>query len=385
MYNRKERRLMQSKLKGRFDVREVQKKYGKNKFENKRRREEQLISSALNYKEYDDAVEPEIKNETASGNTNIATQKKWYKLSIALPGSILNNAQGSELRTYLAGQIARSCAVFCVDEVIVFDETAKITDSQLAAYYNGQWTGETGVSAQNVECNFHLARILEYLECPQYLRKALFPVQKPLKFAGVLNPLDGMHHLRANDLHIKYREGVVIDKPVKKGHGSFCDVGLDKELELDNERVLPPKTRVTLKLHETSTEEKHLRGQLISPASIRQNDGIYWGYTVRIAKSLSDIVSKPYDIVIGTSERGKPIQELDINKDEEHNKVLIIFGGLDGLELALKCDKTIDENNPADLFQYYVNSLPDQGSRIIRTEEAIPITLTGVKMKLDSC
>jgi predicted SPOUT superfamily RNA methylase MTH1 len=60
------------------------------------------------------------------------------------------------------------------------------------------------------------------------LRKALFPVQKPLKFAGVLNPLDGMHHLRANDLHIQFREGVVIDKPVKKGHGSFCDVGLEK-------------------------------------------------------------------------------------------------------------------------------------------------------------
>lgn len=98
----------------------------------------------------------------------------------------------------------------------------------MEAYYNGQWTGDVGVSGQNIECNFHLARILEYLECPQYLRKALFSVQKPLKFAGVLNPLDGMHHLRANDLHIQYREGVVVDKPIKKGHGSFCDVGLDK-------------------------------------------------------------------------------------------------------------------------------------------------------------
>jgi predicted SPOUT superfamily RNA methylase MTH1 len=64
--------------------------------------------------------------------------------------------------------------------------------------------------------------------------------------------------------------------------------------------------------------------------------------------------------------------------------VLLVFGGLDGLELALKSDKSINENNPADLFQYYVNSLPDQGSRIIRTEEAIPITLTAIKIKLDS-
>lgn len=45
-----------------------------------------------------------------------------HTLSVALPGSILNNAQSLELRTYLAGQIARACAIFCVDEIVVFDE-----------------------------------------------------------------------------------------------------------------------------------------------------------------------------------------------------------------------------------------------------------------------
>lgn len=29
-----------------------------------------------------------------------------------------------------------------------------------------------------------LAKVLEYLECPQYLRKAFFPPQPDLKFAG---------------------------------------------------------------------------------------------------------------------------------------------------------------------------------------------------------
>ena len=47
---------------------------------------------------------------------------RHYTLSVALPGSILNNAQSLELRTYLAGQIARACTIFCVDEIIVFDE-----------------------------------------------------------------------------------------------------------------------------------------------------------------------------------------------------------------------------------------------------------------------
>lgn len=41
---------------------------------------------------------------------------------MALPGSVLDNAQSPELRTYLAGQIARACVVFAVDEIVVFDE-----------------------------------------------------------------------------------------------------------------------------------------------------------------------------------------------------------------------------------------------------------------------
>lgn len=45
-----------------------------------------------------------------------------YTVSVALPGSVLDNAQSPELRTYLAGQIARACVVFCVDEIVVFDE-----------------------------------------------------------------------------------------------------------------------------------------------------------------------------------------------------------------------------------------------------------------------
>lgn len=47
---------------------------------------------------------------------------RQHTLSVALPGSILNNAQSPELRTYLAGQIGRACAIFCVDEIVVFDE-----------------------------------------------------------------------------------------------------------------------------------------------------------------------------------------------------------------------------------------------------------------------
>lgn len=47
---------------------------------------------------------------------------RHYTVSLALPGSILDNAQTPELRTYLAGQIARAAVIFNIDEVIIFDE-----------------------------------------------------------------------------------------------------------------------------------------------------------------------------------------------------------------------------------------------------------------------
>jgi hypothetical protein len=53
-------------------------------------------------------------------NTESAIHKVCT-LSIAVPGSILDNAQSPELRTYLAGQIARAACVFKIDEVSTFN------------------------------------------------------------------------------------------------------------------------------------------------------------------------------------------------------------------------------------------------------------------------
>lgn len=42
-------------------------------------------------------------------------------VTIAVPGSILDNAQSPEFRTYLAGQIARAACIYKIDEVCPID------------------------------------------------------------------------------------------------------------------------------------------------------------------------------------------------------------------------------------------------------------------------
>jgi hypothetical protein len=62
--------------------------------------------------------------------------------------------------------------------------------------------------------------------------------------------------------------------------------------------------------------------------------------------------------------------------------MLVVFGGLHGLEASLESDPNLDEDDPSLLFHHYVNTCPDQGSRTIRTEEAILITMATLRPKI---
>jgi len=62
---------------------------------------------------------------------------------------------------------------------------------------------------------------------------------------GLLNPLACPHHMSQTD-EVEYREGVVLNKPVREGRGSFVNVGLGKEVQID--RHLEPGLRVTVKM-----------------------------------------------------------------------------------------------------------------------------------------
>ena len=247
-------------------------------------------------------------------------------MSIAIPGSIIANAQSPELATALAGQIARAAAVFSVDEIVVFDDgcAGKVADASATGGDAGGFgkkkdrgrMGKRRFSAIGTsDPNEFLVRVLEFLETPQYLRRALFPVHRDLKLVGLLPPLDTPHHMKMQDW-TPYREGVVVNRPVKAGAGSYINVGLRKEAQVD--RLLKPGTRVTVRLDDalrrlegqvydgsrvdfggkavwgvgnkpTTSATVH-KGTVVSPAEPREAHGTYWGYTVRLASSLGEVL-----------------------------------------------------------------------------------------------
>ncbi|XP_062507487.1 putative methyltransferase C9orf114 [Corticium candelabrum] len=292
------------------------------------------------------------------------TEGRHFTVSVAVPGSILDNAQSDELRTYLAGQIARSIAIFNIDEIIIFDDGASI-DSSVK-------TKRDSIA--------QMANILQYLETPQYLRKQFFPMHRDLQYAGLLNPLDTPHHMRVDE-ELPFREGIVLDRPVKQGKGSFANCGTRKDVCIN--RHLLPGTRVTVRM--TNESKKNLKGEVVSPSIPRTELGLYWGYTLRIANGIGDVFAGApfkdgYDLTLGTSERGISIDDLQLRP---FTHLLIVFGGVKGLEAALEADERLHVSEVGLLFDYYVNTCPNQGSRTIRTEEALLISMSAFRPHID--
>jgi predicted SPOUT superfamily RNA methylase MTH1 len=291
-----------------------------------------------------------------------------YKtVSIAIGASCIENAQSQDLGTLLAGQLARAAAIFNIDEIVVLDDGPKHGDNQISA------------------AAALFARVLQFMETPQYLRKALIPMHPDLKFAGMLPPLDAPHHMRSNEW-CEYREGVVwgFDEGLKE---SIIDIGLDKNAVVDSK--LPTGARVTLNVGAQEQavclgETQYLRAQIANPLDPKAKINKYWGYTTRIAKNLDDLFGQSpfqggYDLTIGTSERGEEASCCSLSFPE-YQHALIVIGGPQGLEYCLQNDpKRSEHSEPSTLFDRYLNVCPDQGSRTIRTEEALLILLTFLK------
>ncbi|KAF9108801.1 hypothetical protein BGX27_008232 [Mortierella sp. AM989] len=328
-----------------------------------------------------------------------------WTVSIALPGSILDGSLTVELKTYLVGQVARACVMFNVEEIVIYNESAK------------------GLSKENLgkddylpksDPNLFMGRVLQYLETPLYLRKLLFPMHRDLKFAGLLNPLDPPHHVHLDE-RSQYREGVVVR--ARDQNYSIVNCGMRKEVLID--RLVPTGSRVTVRIHGADKDKKKLdknsktqmaitameaslsddkallqkyfMGTVVSPKTPREESGYYWGYQVRLADAISKVFTESpfpngYDLTIGTSDKGKHISPDVTSSIPNFSHALIVFGGATGIETAVEADEDLkcDSDEAKDMFDFWLNTCPSQGSRVVRTEEALLITLAALQGTLAS-
>ncbi len=244
-------------------------------------------------------------------------------LSIAIPSSSLINESDEKIKAYKVGLIARAAAVFRVDEIVIYrdpkcDETNYIKD------------------------------ILEYLETPQYLRKHLFPLKGSLRYAGILPPLAIPSH-KTKHLKIgEIREGVV--RHVAPDGTRWVDIGLKALVPLKNSKA-KRGTRVTVRVCSKNP-------LLVEEGRPEE----YWGYKVRIME-LEDVISR--ENVVVTSRRCKVPRIDKIRRD-----ITLVFGNPE--EGVFEIAKRLGVKMQAECW----NTIPFQGTRSVRLEEAIFATLS---------
>jgi hypothetical protein len=250
----------------------------------------------------------------------------WH---IFIPDSLLEESRDPKIRTYKIGQIARASAIFGVEHIWIYKAGGK----------DGRF----------------IKLILEYAETPQYLRKILFPLKDELRYVGVVPPLRTPHHkLKEKPKIGEYREGVI----VKRGKRVYAEIGLD-ELALVEGKGEDGE-RMTFKIVSVNP----LKVVITRPPDE------YWGYRVHLTnKPLAKTLKKArLNLAIATSRKGEDIRKIKLPPLE--GNIGFVFGSP-----RMGVMEILREFNEDYEFDLILNTIPNQKTKTVRTEEAVLATL----------
>jgi predicted SPOUT superfamily RNA methylase MTH1 len=280
-------------------------------------------------------------------NNFFIEEKNKFNISILLPASFTIETPHLREKTLRIGFIARALATYRIGTVIFYPENKKISKIEKE--------------------NFNIIKkILDYINTAPYLRKFLFKISPELKYASLLPPLQIPTHaekINFENIIPHYRQGLVI----KTGKNSIIEAGLNKKII--SRKKLKKNKRIIIKIDES---EKGIKFKILS----RKKASVYDGFRTYLYEGDLKKLIESFDLSIATSKYGLSILNLieDLRKKlKEANRICIAFGPAKyGLYEVFKNHGY----NLEEIFNYVINTIPYQGVKTIRTEEALFSTLS---------
>jgi len=265
--------------------------------------------------------------------------KRKKKIVTLIPSSVLSVDSSLLEKTYKAGYLSRTLALYRIDEVIIYSDA----------------------NSTNFDAKF-LELILKYQVTPPHIKKKLFKKSRLLRYAGLLPPVRLPNH----DPPKEARVGYVLDGIIENCREGICHVFLGKLSEgiLRIDGNISEGKIVTVKIHKIAGDKIYLK----------KSDwkDIYTGYKVRRSKRVEEItlrLSRDGYLVIGTSRLGSCITKDLINEIEskltKKKGIALVIGGP---------YKGIDINKGT--YDYVLNTVINQGTITVRSEEALISTLS---------
>lgn len=270
-----------------------------------------------------------------------------------MPSSLVREAEDKREATRKLGYVARAAAVFRIDRVVVFpDEDGE-----------RQWGGG------------FVETVLRYAATPPYLRKEAFDTRDELAYAGVLPPLrlsswTGSDSSGSGSL----RQGIVTQVGSEGRVRVNCGMQHPISLHEPPGMAVSEGERVTIRV----SSRRPVRAKLV--------DDPLPGFSVE-RTGLGDALDRSdAGVRIATSRHGEPLSVASLGGYRERiarDGVTVAFGAPErGLPpmLGVSADAVNESvtDSSADAparFDAWLNTIPDQGSEVVRTEEAVLATL----------
>jgi predicted SPOUT superfamily RNA methylase MTH1 len=280
-------------------------------------------------------------------------------VTILVPSSLVRETRDKREATRKLGYVARAATVFRTDRLVVYPDSAG----------EQRWDGG------------FVRTVLAYAATPPYLRKEVWGRRDELEYVGVLPPLRAVTQTGSESNGSgSLRQGIVTEV------GSDGRVRVNCGLQHPISLVVPPDMSVD------EGERVTIRVSSRRPLRARIIDEPLSGLSVERAE-LKAVLARPdagfriassrYGEVLTTSQLGDLRPQLD-------GGYTVTFGapkrglpkilGVDPNDIDAWADTSDDEPDRS-RFDLWLNTVPNQGSETVRTEEAMFATLACLNLK----
>ena len=288
--------------------------------------------------------------ERALTSSSEAWKRHGMTFSVLVPSSLVREAEDKREATRKLGYVARAATVFRADRLGVFDDS----DGER------RWGGG------------FVTTVLEYAATPPYLRKEVWDRRDELEYVGVLPPLRPSPRTGSESSDSgSIRQGIVTEV------GSEGRVRVNCGLQHPISLPTPPGMEVS------EGERVSIRVSSREPVRARILDGPLPGLSVERTDLSAALARDDAGLRVATSRHGRPLTVDwlgDVTRRVEADGMTVVFGspgrglpeilGIHPTAVGDESSLAVESGAPG-RFDLWVDAIPNQGSEVVRTEEAM--------------
>jgi predicted SPOUT superfamily RNA methylase MTH1 len=277
-------------------------------------------------------------------------------VSVLVPSSLTREAEDKREATRKIGYVARAATIFRVDRLTVYPDPDGV--------------GKFG--------DGFVETVLRYAATPPELRKEAWGRRDELEYAGVLPPL-----------RVRSQTGSGSQNSGSLRQGIVTRVGADGRVRVNCGLQHPISLPVPSGMEVTERERVTVRVSSREPVRAKLVDVAPPGYAVDRANLDTALSEDDAGLTIAASRHGEVLDvdllgDLAGNIHGESSDYTVAFGAPErGLPAILGIEPAAVREEPSETggFDLWLNTVPNQGSEVIRTEEAVFATLAPLNIE----